>query len=74
MSEWQPSGTTWNEAWDDGSGWAGITVAESMHDTLTLGNANAYVYWFGASLGATRGFIQLDGENYHVAKRLWAMR
>ncbi|HEU5472259.1 MAG TPA: glycoside hydrolase [Actinophytocola sp.] len=73
MTEWQPNGNTWNEAWDDGSGWAGITVAENIHDTLTLAGASAYVYWFGASLGATRAFIQLDGANYHVSKRLWAM-
>ena len=73
MSEWQPNGTTWNESWDDGSGWAGITVAESIHDTLTRADVSAYVYWFGASLGATRAFIQLDGAQYHVSKRLWAM-
>lgn len=73
MSEWQPNGNTWNESWDDGSGWSGITVAENIHDTLTRANASAYVYWFGASLGATRAFIQLDGANYHVSKRLWAM-
>jgi glucuronoarabinoxylan endo-1,4-beta-xylanase len=73
MTEWQPSGNTWNESWDDGSGWAGITVAEHIHDTLTLANTRGSIYWFGASLGATRAFIQLDGANYHVSKRLWAM-
>lgn len=73
MSEWGPNGDTWNEAWDDGSGWSGIVVAEDIHDTLTLADANAYLYWFGASLGTTRAFIQLDGPDYHVSKRLWAM-
>ncbi|WP_225993096.1 glycoside hydrolase family 30 protein [Actinomadura rudentiformis] len=73
MSEWSPNGTTWNENWDDGSGYDGFTVAEDVHRTLTTGNANAYVYWFGASLGTTRGLIQLDGENYRVSKRLWAV-
>ena len=73
MSEWGPSGTTWNESWDDGSAYSGIVVAENIHDTLTLAHANAYVYWFGASLGATRAFVQLAGPDYHVAKRLWAM-
>ncbi|MYT05378.1 MULTISPECIES: glycoside hydrolase family 30 beta sandwich domain-containing protein [Streptomyces] len=28
---------------------------------------------YGASLGATRGLIQMDGDSYHVSKRLWAM-
>lgn len=73
MSEWSPNGTTWNEAWDDGSGYDGFTVARNIHDTLTTGQANGYVFWFGASLGTTRGLIQLDGDNYRVSKRLWAL-
>lgn len=73
MSEWSPNGTTWNENWDDGSGYDGFTVASAIHDALTKGNVSGYVYWYGASLGATRGLIQLDGDSYHVSKRLWAM-
>jgi glucosylceramidase len=73
MSEWSPNGTTWNEAWDDGSGYDGFTVASAVHDALTKGNTSGYVYWYGASVGATRGLIQMDGANYHVSKRLWAL-
>jgi glucosylceramidase len=73
MSEWSPNGTTWNEAWDDGSGYDGFTVAGAVHDALTKGNTSGYVYWYGASTGATRGLIQMDGANYHVSKRLWAL-
>ncbi|MEU6037606.1 glycoside hydrolase [Actinomadura sp. NPDC047616] len=75
MSEWSPNGGTWNENWDDGSGYDGMTVAEDIHHTLTSGNGNGYVYWLGASLGATRAFIQLadPGDSYRVSKRLWAM-
>ncbi|WP_435280301.1 glycoside hydrolase family 30 protein [Streptomyces koelreuteriae] len=73
MSEWSPDGTTWNEAWDDGSGYDGFTVAGAVHDALTKGNTSGYVYWYGASTGATRGLIQMDGANYHVSKRLWAL-
>ncbi|MFJ8590195.1 glycoside hydrolase family 30 beta sandwich domain-containing protein [Streptomyces sp. NPDC093598] len=72
MSEWSPNGTTWNEAWDDGSCYDGFTVASAVHDALTKGNTSGYVYWYGASVGATRGLIRMDGENYHVSKRLWA--
>jgi glucuronoarabinoxylan endo-1,4-beta-xylanase len=74
MSEWSPSGSTWNESWDDGSGWAGITVAESIHQAFADAGASAYVYWVGMSLGATRAFVQLpaSGDGYRVAKRLWA--
>jgi glucosylceramidase len=74
MTEWSPSGSTWNEAWDDGSGWAGITVAESIHQTFAEAGASAYVYWVAMSLGATRAFIQLpdSGDGYRVSKRLWA--
>ncbi|MGN9762177.1 glycoside hydrolase family 30 protein [Streptomyces sp. SD31] len=73
MSEWSPNGTTWNENWDDGSGYDGFTVASAVHDALTKGNTSGYVYWYGASVGATRGLIQMDGANYHVSKRLWAI-
>jgi len=72
MTEWSPNGSTWNENWDDGSGYDGMTVARNIHDTLTLGKANGYVYWLGASAGATRALIQLDGDAYHVSARLWA--
>ncbi|WP_413809752.1 glycoside hydrolase family 30 protein [Streptomyces sp. OE57] len=73
MSEWSPNGTTWNEAWDDDSGYDGLAVAEAIHTTLADAGASGYVYWFGASVGATRGLIQLDGPDYHVSKRLWAL-
>nr|WP_206324923.1 MULTISPECIES: glycoside hydrolase [unclassified Streptomyces] len=75
MSEWSPDGTTWNENWDDGSGYDGLTVAADIQTTLTTGNANAYVYWVGASLGSTRGLIQLanPGDDYRVSKRYWAL-
>jgi O-glycosyl hydrolase len=75
MSEWNPNGTTWNENWDDGSGYDGWTIATHIHSSLTTANANGYVYWFGASLGATRALIQLadGGDSYAVSKRLWAV-
>ena len=73
MSEWNPSGTTWNEAWDDGGGYDGLTIAKAVHTALTTGNVNAYVYWYGASTGATRGLIQMNGDGYRVSKRLWAL-
>lgn len=74
MTEWSPSGNTWNEAWDDGSGYDGLTVAQAIHQTFAEANANAYVYWVGDSLNATRAFIQIaDGaDSYRVSKRLWA--
>lgn len=54
-------------------GYDGLAVAEAIHTTLADARASAYVYWFGASVGATRGLIQLDGADYRVAKRLWAL-
>ncbi|MCW2915713.1 MAG: Ricin lectin [Actinomycetia bacterium] len=73
MSEWSPNGSTWNENWDDGSGYDGFAVAQNVHDTLTKAGASGYLYWLGASTGATRALIQLDGATYHVSKRLWAV-
>jgi glucuronoarabinoxylan endo-1,4-beta-xylanase len=72
MSEWGPGGSTWNENWDDGTEYSGFAVAENIHRTMTDGRASAYLYWLGASVGATRALIQLDGDAYHVSKRFWA--
>ncbi|QFU89349.1 glycoside hydrolase family 30 beta sandwich domain-containing protein [Amycolatopsis sp. YIM 10] len=73
MSEWSPNGTTWNENWDDGSGYDGFTIAKAVHTALTTGNTAGYVYWYGASVGTTRGLIQMNGDGYRVSKRLWAL-
>ena len=73
MSEWSPNGTTWNENWDDGSGYDGFTIAQAVHTALTTGNVNGYVYWYGASTSTTRGLIQMTGDAYRVSKRLWAL-
>jgi glucuronoarabinoxylan endo-1,4-beta-xylanase len=73
MSEWNPPGNVWNEAWDSGQDSDGIALVEHIHNALTTGDASAYVFWFGASIGATRALIQLDGDAYHVSKRLWAL-
>ncbi|SDH03623.1 glycoside hydrolase family 30 protein [Nonomuraea jiangxiensis] len=75
MSEWNPNGTTWNVNWDDGSGYDGFTIAQAVHDALTLGDVSAYVYWLGGSRGATRALLQIDdvARTYSVSKRLWAL-
>ncbi|MFK4040669.1 glycoside hydrolase [Nonomuraea wenchangensis] len=75
MSEWNPNGDRWNTAWDDGSGFDGFTIASAVHDALTLGQVSGYVYWLGASRGATRALLQIDdvAKTYSVSKRLWAL-
>lgn len=73
MSEWNPNGNAWDVNWDDGGGFDGFTVAQNIHDSLVKGSASAYVYWFAVSTGATRALIQLDGANYQVSARLWAL-
>ncbi|WP_061291799.1 glycoside hydrolase family 30 protein [Herbidospora cretacea] len=75
MSEWSPNGDTWNENWDDGSGYDGFAVAQQIHDSFTTGNVNGYVFWFGASRGATRGMLQIDEATgtYRISKRFWAL-
>ncbi|TDC80335.1 glycoside hydrolase [Streptomyces hainanensis] len=73
MSEWNPNGDAWTEGWDDGTGYDGMSLAEDVHEALADAEVNAYVYWFGASLGTTRAPIQLDGADYRVSRRLWAL-
>lgn len=52
-----------------------MTVAQAVNDALTLGDVSGYIYWLGASSGATRAFIRIDTttKTYQVSKRLWAM-
>ncbi|WP_155057980.1 cellulose binding domain-containing protein [Streptomyces blattellae] len=73
MSEWAPSTPTWNTSWDDGSTGSGFALAQKIHTALTGGNVSAYLYWYGVSSSNTAAFIQSDGTNYSVSKRLWAM-
>jgi glucuronoarabinoxylan endo-1,4-beta-xylanase len=72
MSEWAPSGG-WNTNWDDGTATAGIAIAQHIHTSLTQGNVNGYLYWYGISTGGTQAFLQGNGSTYSVSKRLWAM-
>lgn len=76
MSEWAPSSVAdgWNEAWDSGKGTDGIQVAIRLHDTLALANASGFLFWLGASRGATAAMIQVDDANgtYRVSSRLYA--
>lgn len=75
MSEWEPDvkGNTWNPGWDTGNWADGIRVAEDVLGAFTQANISAYIYWLGASVGGTRALVQLDGEDYQVSKRLWAL-
>jgi O-glycosyl hydrolase len=76
MSEWGPSSVEdgWNEAWDSGRGTDGIALAERIHDTLSLANSSAFIFWLGSSRGGTAALMQIDDANnaYHVSSRLYA--
>ncbi|MGE5487109.1 MAG: glycoside hydrolase family 30 protein [bacterium] len=75
MSEYRLA--RWNPEWDGGSPTNnGLALANEIHDTLVLGNVNAYIAWTALSVGDGIGsWIRVDspGPNYRVAKRLWAM-
>jgi glucosylceramidase len=71
MSEYALPSGTWVEAWDGGPS-SGLALANDIHDTLAQAGINAYITWFGASLGGTAAPIQLDGADYHVSTRLYA--
>jgi len=76
MSEWRLDCSAWNDSWDGGGATAscdGISQANEIHDTLTQGNVNAYLTWFGASYSNT-SLIRMDfpGPDFQVTKRLWA--
>jgi glucuronoarabinoxylan endo-1,4-beta-xylanase len=76
MGEWDPGGDdqTWNDAWDSGDPSDGILLAEDVSDALTMADVSGYLYWLGASARAgTRALIWLDGPDYRVSKRFWAL-
>jgi O-glycosyl hydrolase len=73
MSEFAlQSAATFNQAWDNGANNDGITLANDIHDTMTLAEVNAYVTWFGMSRGGTTAPLSADGPIFHIAKRLYA--
>jgi O-glycosyl hydrolase len=73
MSEYAlPSSATFNQAWDNGTNNDGLTLANDIHDTMTLAEVNAYVSWFGMSRGGTAAPLSADGPIFHIAKRLYA--
>ncbi|HZP51281.1 cellulose binding domain-containing protein [Actinocrinis sp.] len=73
MSEWAPSGSAWNGNWDDSTSYDGFAIAQHIQTSLTQGDVNGYLYWYGISTGATQAFLQGNGTTYQVSKRLWAM-
>lgn len=77
MSEWDPDVDNhtgpWTAAWDSGHRADGIRLAEDVHDALTMADIAGYLYWFGTSTGGTRALVQLDGADYQVSGRLWAL-
>lgn len=73
MSEFSVPSGTWVEAWDDGPS-CGLALANDIHHALTQANVSAYLHWYAASNGnQTAALIQVDGADFHVSQRFWAM-
>ncbi len=68
----------WSTAWyTSGAAGDGLTWANHIHDGLTLGNVNAYLWWVATQDKATNGnnnekLILVDNDTYEVSKRFWA--
>ena len=76
MTEWDPGldGHEGPDDWDSGDRCDGIRLAEDVHDAITLANVSGYLYLFGASARAgTRALIRLDGADYQISPRFWAL-
>ncbi|MGI5215469.1 carbohydrate binding domain-containing protein [Plantactinospora sp. CA-290183] len=73
MSEFSVPSGVWVEAWDDGPS-CGLALANDIHHALTLANVSAYLHWYAASSGnQTAALIQVDGPDFYVSQRFWAM-
>jgi O-glycosyl hydrolase len=75
-TEWETS-STWDPAWNDGSGASGLTWAEHMWAAFTEAHVSAFFYWWGtrhltSSTGYNTGLVQLDGATVTPSGRLYA--
>ena len=82
MSEWASANSTaYNASWDipesPSPGNDGMYLANDISNALTKGMVSAYIYWYGASTGATGGLIQLsatsDATSFVVTRRMYAL-
>ena len=58
----------------NGSSGEGLTWANNIHNTFTVSNVSAFLFWQGAdNTTSNSALILLDGDTVNVSKRLWAM-
>lgn len=68
----------WSTAWyGNGGAGDGYTWANTVFNGVVNSNLSAYIFWEGVQDRATNNnnnekLILVDGQNYTVAKRLWA--
>jgi glucuronoarabinoxylan endo-1,4-beta-xylanase len=68
--------TSFHTAWDDGANTntSGLTWAENIHNGLTLGNNNAWMWWLAAGyVNNDEALIRTEGTSYMISSRLWAL-
>ena len=74
-TEWSTFGR-WDPAWDDGTNASGMSWAQNIYMGLTLGNLNAFLYWWGSTTpaenGDNEGLVEIDGGRVVASGRLWA--
>lgn len=76
---WETEASTFDSfstAWDDGSDASGFQWAQNLWNALTNANVNGYLYWWFAENNSSNSdneaFININGSNFTVAKRLSA--
>jgi O-glycosyl hydrolase len=76
---WETEASTFDSfdtAWDDGSDASGFQWGQNLWNALTNANVNGYLYWWFAENNSSNSdneaFININGSNFTVAKRLSA--
>ncbi|CRK11085.1 hypothetical protein BN1708_010028 [Verticillium longisporum] len=78
QSEYCDLSDRWTTAWDSGvSNGDGWYWADRLHNALTVGNVNAYIWWLAVQDEATNNnnnekLILVEDGEYEVAKRTWS--
>lgn len=78
QSEYCDLSGNWTTAWDSGeSDGDGYYWADILHNALTVGNVNAYLWWLVVQDEATNDnnnekLIMVEDGEYFIAKRTWA--
>ncbi|KAK4552100.1 hypothetical protein LTR86_010636 [Recurvomyces mirabilis] len=72
-TEWSDGGSTWTATWDaSGNNFEGFQWAIYLHNAFR-NNVSGWLHWWCSWSSPDAGLVLVNGTDYFVASRLWAM-